>query len=57
MIAEAMGVGRSVFFTPRRRHLFASFYGIDIDRHKHTQVLRNVIVARESLLQNIYSII
>jgi len=55
--AEAVGDGKSVFFTPRKRDLFAGFYGINIDRHKHTQLLRNVIVAGESLFQNIYSII
>lgn len=43
MIAEAMG-GASVFFTPWKRHLFENVSGINIDRNKHTQVLRTIIV-------------
>lgn len=31
----AMGDGRSVFPTPRKRHLFSSFNGINIGRCKH----------------------
>lgn len=59
-MAEDMGDGRSVFFTPREGQvfmIFAGFDGVNIDRLAHTEVIRNVIVASKSLFQNVCSII
>lgn len=52
VIAEAMGDDRSVFFIPRKTHLFACFNGMNIDRYKHDQVHRNLILASELVFQN-----
>lgn len=52
VIVEAMGDGRSVFFIPRKRHLFACLNGTNIDRYKHAQVHRNLILASELVFQS-----